>query len=166
MPPGGGGAVPRIEDPPLPPAYLPTATVKSFAVASPTKALAAGSFQLTPARCSGAGCSGFRVSNTPDYSSRVNAATFAPAPKPLQVRVECSRRDRPGLVLGRAVSFQAPFARLQRQSVRRLGEFSGPPAIGCCRPLCQRATHAAATITRATPRRSTPGTPRHTRLAA
>lgn len=67
--PGAGGSLP---------AYLPEMNVRSITASSPTRAPTGGSFQLTPAGCSGAACNGFRVSNAADFSSRTNTATFSP----------------------------------------------------------------------------------------
>lgn len=61
-----------------PPAYLPELSVKGMSISTPARAPAGGSLQLTPANCAGAACTGFRVSNAPDFSSRTNTATFTP----------------------------------------------------------------------------------------
>jgi hypothetical protein len=68
-----------------PPAYVPELKVASISAASPSKAPTGGSFQLTPSGCSGAACSGFRVSNAQDYSSRTNVAAMTPASKAANV---------------------------------------------------------------------------------
>lgn len=63
------------------PAYLPELNVKALAAGTPAKAPSGGFFQLTPAACSSAGCTGFRLSNSADFSSRINTATFTPNSK-------------------------------------------------------------------------------------
>lgn len=69
----------------LPPAYLPTLTVQSLTASSPAKPPTGGSFQLTPSGCTGAACTGFRVSNAVDFSSRTNVAAFTPSSKAVMV---------------------------------------------------------------------------------
>jgi hypothetical protein len=106
MPPGGGSTsgrpTPRIEEPPLPVATLPSLRVKSMAVGAPAAPLrTGGTFTLTPAGCASSGassgasgssaaapattCSGFRIANGAPNQARANGAVFSPAPAPLQV---------------------------------------------------------------------------------
>lgn len=72
------GDEPQVEDPPLPPAYLPMLSIQSITPGAPSSAVADGFFQLTPAKCSGAACRGFRVSNSANFSGNTNTVVFAP----------------------------------------------------------------------------------------
>lgn len=69
------------------PAYLPTLDVKSLSASSPSKPPTGGNVQLTPSGCTGSACTGFRVSNSADYSTRTNTAVLAPVSKKAQVDV-------------------------------------------------------------------------------
>lgn len=68
-----------------PPAYVPELKVASISAASPAKHPTGGYFLLTPAGCSGAACTGFRVSNAADFASRTNVAVMTPASKAADV---------------------------------------------------------------------------------
>lgn len=63
------------------PAYLPELKVQSLSVSSPAKAPVGGFSQLTPASCTGAACTGFRVSNADNFATRTNTAAFSPPAK-------------------------------------------------------------------------------------
>lgn len=58
-------------------APAPTLSVRALGPAAPpAKPIADGHFQMMPAGCSGAACTGFKIGNPADLKSRTNSAAF------------------------------------------------------------------------------------------